>query len=91
MSKIEVKNMASIAAGIEELPPVSASIVKGYRIYRSPVQVKFVNVVAIDESENMLVVVASDLTIDEAQRLCKILNKAYKIEGEDEDEDGNYQ
>lgn len=82
MNQIEVKNMESIAAGIEALPPVSASIVKGYRIYRSPVQVKFVNVVAIDEQENILVVVASDLTIDEAQRLCEILNQAYEIQEE---------
>lgn len=84
MSKIEVKNMESIAAGIEALPPVSASLVKGYRIYRSPVQVKFVNVVAVDEQENILVVVGSDLTIDEAQELCRILNQAYEIQGEGE-------
>lgn len=84
MSKIEVKNMESIAAGIQELPPVSASIVKGYRIYRSPMQVKFVNVVAVDEQENILVVVGSDLTIDEAQELCKILNQAYEIQGDGE-------
>lgn len=84
MSKIEVKNMESIAAGIQELPPVSASIVKGYRIYRSPMQVKFVNVVAVDEQENILVVVGSDLTIDEAQELCRILNQAYEIQGDGE-------
>lgn len=84
MSKIEVKNMESIAAGIEELPPVTASIVKGYRIYRSPMQVKFVNVVAVDEQENILVVVGSDLTIDEAQELCRILNQAYEIQEDGE-------
>lgn len=82
MNQIEVKNMESIAAGIEALPPVSASVVKGYRIYRSPVQVKFVNVVAVDERENILVVVGSDLTIDEAQELCRLLNQAYEIQEE---------
>ena len=76
---IKIKSMESVAAGIEALPPVSASVVKGYRIYRSPVQVKYVNVVAVDESENILVVVASDLTIDEAQELVSILNQAYDI------------
>lgn len=67
-------NPETMAFLIESAPPLPSSAITGYRIYRSPIQPKYVNVVAIDQQDKMVAVVAADLTINEAQELVLILN-----------------
>lgn len=76
----QAQKIESMAFMIESAP-LNPKFLGGYRIYRSPVQTKFVNVVAIDVDENMIAVVAADLTIDEAQELVEILNKEFEETG----------
>lgn len=71
-------NPEPMAYLIESAPPLPESALGGYRIYRHPFQVKFVNVVAVDTSDNMIAVVASDLRIDEAQQLVQMLNREFE-------------
>ena len=59
------------------LPKISADKVAGFRMYRSPLQAKYCNVVAVDSNEKLLVVVDSDLSIDAAAELVEQLNEEY--------------
>lgn len=71
-------NPEAMAFMIESAPALPQSALGGYRIYRSPVQTKYVNVIAVDKSDNMIAVVASDMTISEAQELVSILNEEFE-------------
>ena len=75
-------NLQSMAFLIESAPPLPEHAVAGYRIYRSPIQPKYVNIVAIDQQERMIAVVASDLTISEAQELVSMLNLEFEQQPE---------
>lgn len=69
----------SMAFMIESEPPVPKDFLGGFRVYRSPIQTKYVNVVAVDKQERMLAVVAADLTVDEGMQLAEMLNEEYQI------------
>lgn len=62
---------------VKELPAISKDKIAGFRIYRSPAQVKYTNVVAVDSKGKLLVVVSSDLNIDEASVMVDMLNEEY--------------
>jgi nitrate reductase NapAB chaperone NapD len=66
-------------ASNKELLTVTKDQVAGFRIYRSPVQVKYCNVVAVDSQGKLLVVVSSDLTFDEASLMVDMLNEEYNF------------
>ena len=75
MSNSKIEDMAY---QLQTRPAVNHTDIGGYRIYRSPIQVKYVNVVAVDKNDNMLAVVASDMTIDEAGLLVEMLNEEFE-------------
>lgn len=73
-TNLNSSRIEAMAFHIESLPALKPQEVQGYRIYRSPVQQMFFNIAAVDADDNLLVVVASDLNLDEAQELVSILN-----------------
>lgn len=52
--------------------------VAGYAIFRSPVQAKLVNIVAINHSFEPLFVRHADLTIDEAEKMMQMIEEENK-------------
>lgn len=49
--------------------------VAGYAIYRSPIQAKFVNIVAINHAFEPMFVRYADLTIDEASEMMQMIEQ----------------
>ena len=62
---------------VQDLRVISKDRIAGFRIFRSPTQIKYTNVVAVDSKGKLLVVVSSDLTIDEASLMVDMLNEEY--------------
>ena len=60
---------------MSEITIVNASEIKGYRLYRSVSSQRLFNVVAYNETEDVLFVVESDLDFDTAIDLVEKMNK----------------
>lgn len=75
----EISEMTPTATYVKMLPSIPAELIKGFRLYRSPSDSKYFNVVAVNDKDKMLAVVSTDNTFDEAALMLEMLTEEYGL------------